>query len=144
MSGDLDTAGMPTGRDPVEGGICILNAGVPIGHDDHELWRSPSNGELAEQSDRARQFAVSSAQAKRGMLRVERNRRLAATDWTELPSARARLDQATQAAWSSYRQALRDLPIAAVDPDDPPWPAPPGPVGEAGDNGGTVSRVPPS
>lgn len=48
--------------------------------------------------------------------RAERNRMLAATDWTQLPDAP--LDDAQRAAWSAYRQSLRDhdgtgpLPVA--------------------------------
>lgn len=145
MGDDLDIpAGSATSSLPIDGGVVVLNGAVPPGHDDHEVWRTLTNAEVADQADRTRQFAVSSAQARRAMLRIERNRRLAATDWTELPSARARFDAPTQAAWASYRQALRDLTVAAVDPDNPPWPTPPGPVGEAGDNGGAASLAAPS
>tara|TARA_Y100000114_G_C11629906_1_gene263908 strand:- start:44 stop:469 length:426 start_codon:yes stop_codon:yes gene_type:complete len=42
------------------------------------------------------------------LLRVERNRLLAETDWTQLPNAP--LTDAKKKEWETYRQALRDLP----------------------------------
>jgi hypothetical protein len=50
-------------------------------------------------------------------LRLERNRRLAETDWTQLPDA-----PETSTDWRAYRQALRDLPQITTDPFSPPWP----------------------
>lgn len=53
-------------------------------------------------------------------VRRERNERLAACDWTQLPDAAM-----DRAAWATYRQALRDLP-ASFSGDGPiPWPATP-------------------
>lgn len=52
-------------------------------------------------------------------IRQQRNEKLSATDWTQLPDAP--VDQAT---WALYRQALRDVP----QQDDPfaiVWPAQP-------------------
>jgi len=40
-------------------------------------------------------------------LRAERNRRLMASDYTQLPDVA--IDAATQIAWRAYRQALRDI-----------------------------------
>ena len=42
------------------------------------------------------------------LLREERNRRIALTDW------RAGSDLTLASAWSTYRQALRDLPASAT------------------------------
>lgn len=42
------------------------------------------------------------------LLRVERDRRIAATDW------RASSDLSLSAEWAEYRQALRDLPSTAT------------------------------
>lgn len=53
------------------------------------------------------------------LLRVERDRRLTASDWTQVADA-----PVDQAAWAVYRQALRDLPETA-DLADPVWPEPP-------------------
>lgn len=46
-------------------------------------------------------------EAKAAMARVERDQRLWATDWTQLPDSP--LNEAQRAAWAAYRQALRDL-----------------------------------
>lgn len=44
-------------------------------------------------------------------IRLWRNIELAMCDWTQLPDA-----QCEQAAWATYRQALRDLPAQNDDP----------------------------
>ena len=41
------------------------------------------------------------------LLRIERNKKIAMTDWRVLP------DQAPSDHWINYRQALRDLPASA-------------------------------
>lgn len=53
-------------------------------------------------------------------LRRDRNRRLAASDWTQVPDA-----PVDQSAWASYRQELRDLPANTDDPRDIVWPQEP-------------------
>ena len=54
-------------------------------------------------------------------LRRERDRFLAASDWTQ--AADAPVDAK---AWSAYRQALRDLPETIKDPTaEVEWPTPP-------------------
>lgn len=53
-------------------------------------------------------------------LRIERNRRLAASDWTQVADA-----PVDAAAWAAYRQALRDMPGNTADPHNPAWPTPP-------------------
>lgn len=55
-------------------------------------------------------------------LRAERDRRLAACDWTQMSDSPLNAEQ--QAAWAAYRQALRDLP-GAQDPANPAWPVQP-------------------
>jgi hypothetical protein len=44
-------------------------------------------------------------------LRYWRNGELARTDWTQVADA-----PVDQAAWATYRQALRDLPASNTDP----------------------------
>lgn len=56
-------------------------------------------------------------------LRAERDRRLLACDWTDLPNAP--LSEAQRAAWLAYRQALRDMPETTEDPAAPVWPTAP-------------------
>ncbi len=50
-------------------------------------------------------------------LRSERNRLLAASDFSQLADAGV-----DAAAWATYRQALRDLPANTPDPLDVTWP----------------------
>lgn len=55
-------------------------------------------------------------------LRGQRDKRLAETDWTQMPD---RPDDDAKTAWATYRQALRNLPATTADPTDPSWPTPP-------------------
>lgn len=55
--------------------------------------------------------------------RQERNRRIAAADWTQLPDAP--LTDAQRAAWAAYRQELRDVTKQAGFPETVTWPAEP-------------------
>lgn len=56
-------------------------------------------------------------------LRKERDRRLAASDFSQFPDYPINEDQ--RAAWAAYRQALRDLPTTITNPADISWPVPP-------------------
>jgi hypothetical protein len=58
------------------------------------------------------------------LIRHERARRIAVTDWTELPSVRALHGAQWAAAWDGYRQALRDI-TGQSDPNAIQWPDPP-------------------
>ena len=53
-------------------------------------------------------------------IRAERDRRLAASDWTQVADA-----PVDAAAWATYRQELRDLPQNYILPDDVEWPEEP-------------------
>jgi hypothetical protein len=52
--------------------------------------------------------------------RAERDRLLAASDWTQVADA-----PVDAAAWATYRQALRDVPQQAGFPDNITWPEAP-------------------
>ena len=54
------------------------------------------------------------------LLREERNRRLAETDYLALS------DVTLSPEMAEYRQALRDLPANTTDPASPLWPVKPG------------------
>ena len=54
-------------------------------------------------------------------LREQRNAKLTASDWTQLPDA----PTTNAAAWKVYRQALRDLPARWTYPNAPQWPTAP-------------------
>ena len=53
-------------------------------------------------------------------LRTKRDALLAASDWTQVADA-----PVNPSAWSTYRQALRDLPANTTDPTAVVWPTPP-------------------
>ena len=58
-------------------------------------------------------------------IRVERNRRLAAADWTQVPDSP--LSSSAKTAWATYRQSLRDFPAVntATTWEDIVWPTQP-------------------
>lgn len=61
--------------------------------------------------------------AKLQQLRIERDRRLQATDKTQLPDTP--YTDAQRKAWQTYRQALRNLPESVADLDKVEWPIAP-------------------
>lgn len=76
--------------------------------------------EEAEWDAMAANAAANRLAAAASDVRAERNRRLAACDWTQLPDCTA-----DTAAWATYRQALRDVPSQQGFPDDVTWPTEP-------------------
>ena len=58
-------------------------------------------------------------------LREERNKRISACDWTQLPNVP--LPGAKKYEWETYRQALRDITQTTEDPSNPVWPIQPSP-----------------
>ena len=62
------------------------------------------------------------AKAAEAAVRYKRNKLLAASDWTQIPDATV-----DQAAWATYRQALRDITTHANFPnlEDADWPTKP-------------------
>jgi len=56
--------------------------------------------------------------ARAAAIKLERNQKLAASDWTQLPDAA--LEPEVKAEWAAYRQALRDLePGSSEFPESP-------------------------
>lgn len=55
--------------------------------------------------------------AKASSVRADRNNRLTACDWTQLADA-----PCDKAAWTTYRQALRDVPLQIGFPWNANWP----------------------
>ena len=98
---------------------------VPEGLDPQCLMaaRDPETGAVTLQADPSK-LEAKTAQAWTA-LRSERNRRLAACDWTQL--ADAHLSHDKKDAWATYRQELRDLPDSITDPTGPSvsWPLDP-------------------
>ena len=56
-------------------------------------------------------------------VRAERDRRLTASDWSQMPDNALAAPQI--AAWAAYRQQLRDIPQDYNDPDLVVWPEKP-------------------
>lgn len=57
-------------------------------------------------------------------LREQRDKKLAACDWTVTVSDRP-MPEEKKVEWVTYRQQLRDLPSNTIDPSNPTWPVPP-------------------
>lgn len=75
--------------------------------------------EAAWNERRSRAQAEKAAELPR-QVRDERNRLLAASDWTQIGDA-----PVDRAAWAAYRQALRDLPAQPGFPAEIDWPIKP-------------------
>ena len=80
----------------------VLHGGNYSGID----WLDGSQTKPTETEVNNKITALDAAEPAR-LLRVERDKRLAKTDW------RAGSDLTLASAWSTYRQALRDLPASA-------------------------------
>lgn len=100
---------------------------VPVSDDEHGRLLS---GQAAGQRivpDAAGRPALAdqlrpNADEQRAALRAERDRLLAASDFSQMPDAP--LTKGQRDRWRAYRQALRDLP-AASDLTAVQWPVPP-------------------
>ena len=66
-----------------------------------------SGQQPTEQEVKAKLIELDAAEPMR-LLRIERNKKIAETDWRMLP------DQTPSDDWINYRQALRDLPASAT------------------------------
>ncbi len=98
---------------PVDISVKVCEAGAPIrvGDEWHVSWtvrdKTPSEVQIAAENQAAD-------------IRAERNRRLAASDWTQVADA-----PGDKAAWATHRQALRDITSQAGFPWTVNWPAQP-------------------
>lgn len=61
-----------------------------------------------------------------GNVNQHRMRLLSETDWTQLPDVQ--MSEEKKAAWTAYRQALRDVTKQPGFPFNVEWPAPPAPT----------------
>ena len=80
-----------------------------------EIMRQVEAGELTIEPDPGPTTEQLAAQ-----VRGERDRLLADSDWTQVPDA-----PVDQAAWATYRQALRDVPQQDGFPEEVTWPSKP-------------------
>lgn len=90
----------------------IVESPRPAGPSD--LRYDPTTGNWVEPFSAADRLAKRTAD-----VRAERDAKLRATDWTQLPDA-----PVDTSAWAAYRQSLRDLPAQANFPDIS-WPVDP-------------------
>ena len=73
-------------------------------------WLDKTQTKPTEEEINAKIAELEAAEPFR-LLRIERNRRLAETDWTQLKDID--LDLIRERNWKNYRQALRDLPLVS-------------------------------
>lgn len=78
---------------------------------------TPSAEELAA---RAEAQLAATKEALSASVRIERNAKLAASDWTQISDSTA-----DKAAWATYRQELRDISAQAGFPWTVEWPVQP-------------------
>lgn len=81
--------------DPEDWGRTLFENAVNGDYGEVAAWVAPSNISGEDAMD---------------MVRSERNERLRETDYIEMPTKWATLTAEKQAEWTTYRQALRDLP----------------------------------
>ena len=63
-------------------------------------------------------------ESKAANARIERNQKLAASDWTQIPNNA--LSDESKTAWATYRQSLRDITADSGFPHSITWPNQPG------------------
>ena len=80
---------------------------VLTGEDYSGLEWMDSGQQPTEQEIKAKIIELDAAEPMR-LLRIERDKKIAQTDWRVLP------DQSPSDDWINYRQALRDLPASAT------------------------------
>jgi hypothetical protein len=93
-------------------------SGAPVDVDEGATIRRTYPNATPDEAGWTAHVAVLAAQ-----VRAERDARLTACDWTQLPDSP--LTAAVKAAWATYRQALRDVPEQAGFPSAVEWPVEP-------------------
>ena len=85
------------------------NGNVPFTPEEEAEWDAKEAAYAAGANDRAA-----------AEIRTERDAKLTESDWTQVADA-----PVDQAAWATYRQALRDIPSQAGFPNEVIWPVEP-------------------
>ena len=85
------------------------NGNVPFTPEEEAEWDAEEAEYAAGANDRAA-----------AEIRKERDAKLTESDWTQVADA-----PVDQAAWATYRQALRDIPSQAGFPNEVVWPVEP-------------------
>jgi hypothetical protein len=76
--------------------------------------------EIAEFEAQQAEWAAGADDRAAAEIRTERDIKLTESDWTQVTDA-----PVDQAAWATYRQALRDIPDQAGFPNEVTWPVAP-------------------
>lgn len=109
--------------DPAIHGEAIPADAVEISKERHaELLTEQTNGKVIVGDKKGLPQAVDPAPivVTWDAIRAERNRLLAASDWTQLADA-----PVDKPAWATYREALRDITETFATPDAVVWPTKP-------------------
>jgi hypothetical protein len=108
---DIGAAGYVLHDELLDAGQCYVSNGElrprPLRPNNHYQWDATTE-----------QWVVNAAQQETDV-RKQRDELLSTCDWTQLPD----VPDETKAAWTAYRQALRDLPEQPGFPDSVDWPA---------------------
>jgi hypothetical protein len=91
--------------------ICIEGKTINVLYTEEE--------ELLRNSEEQEYAASANDRAAAG-IRLERDAKLTQSDWTQVADA-----PVDQAAWATYRQALRDIPEQSGFPNEVNWPTEP-------------------
>lgn len=93
----------------------VIEESLPVFDNDSKRWTQAWQiRDLSSEESQQRYDAQANA------IRADRNARLAACDWTQLPDA-----PVDSTSWAAYRQALRDVTSQAGFPWNVVWPEPP-------------------
>jgi len=107
--------------------LTVLYPEALWGLNDNDLgtlsWDEGNADAVPSQADLDAAWPQVESDRKWGAVRAERDRLLAASDWSQMPDNA--LDAPTIAAWAVYRQELRDIPQTQDDPDSIVWPEAP-------------------
>lgn len=82
--------------------------------------RDATPEEEAEWDAKEAEWAAGANDRAAAEIRTERDAKLSSSDWTQVADA-----PVDQAAWATYRQALRDIPSQAGFPNEITWPTEP-------------------
>lgn len=94
--------------------VTFVRADVPVG------WTPPEGCTAVPGDQLPEGWQYEPERHDMSDVRRERNERLSASDWTQVADA-----PVDQAAWATYRQALRDLPANYSGEGPIPWPQEP-------------------
>ena len=102
------------------------NLSYTMSNNDHDtlIWLDTSVPKPSKETLLQRSQEIINAKPLK-KLREERNKRISACDWTQLPNVP--LPGAKKYEWETYRQALRDITQTTEDPTNPVWPIQPSP-----------------